>query len=108
MSDSTRASSASTGDLLRDFRGRGLMWPLLLTVLVHAALILATSVPYLRTALGGGKADLTEEQRLDAAVKQATASLQEIAKEHGDLKENSEYKMARQDHDTLAARRAEL
>jgi hypothetical protein len=83
MTESTRASSAAADDLLRDFRGRGLMGPLLVTVLVHAVLILATSVPYLRTALGGGKADLTEEQRLDAAVKQATASLQEIAKEHG-------------------------
>jgi len=38
------------------------------------------------------------------AVKEAI----QIAKEHGDLRENSEYKMARQDHDTLAGRRAEL
>lgn len=32
----------------------------------------------------------------------------ELAKEHGDLKENSEYKMARQDNDVLMARKAEL
>jgi transcription elongation GreA/GreB family factor len=38
------------------------------------------------------------------AVKEAI----QVAKEHGDLRENSEYKMARQDHDTLSARRAEL
>ncbi|PAZ02056.1 MAG: hypothetical protein CAK89_07610 [Opitutia bacterium AMD-G3] len=38
------------------------------------------------------------------AVKEAI----QIAKEHGDLRENSEYKMARQDHDTLSGRRAEL
>jgi len=38
------------------------------------------------------------------AIKEAI----QVAKEHGDLRENSEYKMARQEHDTLSARRAEL
>lgn len=32
----------------------------------------------------------------------------ETAKEHGDLRENAEYKMARQDQDTLLARKADL
>jgi transcription elongation factor GreA len=32
----------------------------------------------------------------------------ETAKEHGDLRENAEYKMARQDQDTLLARKSEL
>ncbi|MGF1450568.1 MAG: GreA/GreB family elongation factor [Opitutales bacterium] len=32
----------------------------------------------------------------------------EVAKEHGDLKENSEYKMARQDNEMLTARKAQL
>lgn len=81
MSDATREAGAN--DLLRDFRGGGLLWPLLLTVAVHAVVILATSLPWLRAAMGGGKAELTEGQRLDAAVKEAAASLQAIAKEHG-------------------------
>lgn len=52
-----------------------------------------------------------KERELDDIVKVRLPAIKEaiqIAKEHGDLKENSEYKMARQDHDTLAARRAEL
>lgn len=81
MSDVKRA--AGSDDLLRDFRGSGLMWPLLVTVAAHAVVILATSVPWLREAIGGGKGDLTDDQRLEAAVKEATASLQAIAKEHG-------------------------
>ncbi|MDR1458586.1 MAG: transcription elongation factor GreA [Puniceicoccales bacterium] len=32
----------------------------------------------------------------------------EVAREHGDLRENSEYKMAKQDQDTLLARKAQL
>ncbi len=52
-----------------------------------------------------------KERELEDIVKVRLPAIKEaiqIAKEHGDLKENSEYKMARQDHDTLAARRAEL
>lgn len=81
MSDAKRA--AGSDDLLRDFRGSGLLWPLLVTVAAHAVVILATSVPWLREAIGGGKDDLTEDQRMEAAVQQATASLRDIAEEHG-------------------------
>lgn len=52
-----------------------------------------------------------KERELEDIVKVRLPAVKEaiqIAKEHGDLKENSEYKMARQDHDTLSARRAEL
>ncbi|MEN9652594.1 MAG: hypothetical protein RL303_314 [Verrucomicrobiota bacterium] len=52
-----------------------------------------------------------KERELEDLVKVRLPAVKEaiqVAKEHGDLRENSEYKMARQDHDTLSARRAEL
>ncbi len=52
-----------------------------------------------------------KERELEDIVKVRLPAVKEaiqVAKEHGDLRENSEYKMARQDHDTLSARRAEL
>jgi transcription elongation GreA/GreB family factor len=52
-----------------------------------------------------------KERELEDIVKVRLPAVKEaiqLAKELGDLKENSEYKMARQDHDTLSARRAEL
>ena len=52
-----------------------------------------------------------KERELEDIVKVRLPAVKEaiqVAKEHGDLRENSEYKMARQDHDTLSGRRAEL
>ena len=52
-----------------------------------------------------------KERELEDLVKVRLPAVKEaiqVAKEHGDLRENSEYKMARQDHDTLSSRRAEL
>lgn len=52
-----------------------------------------------------------KERELEDIVKARLPAVKEaiqVAKEHGDLRENSEYKMARQEHDTLSARRAEL
>ncbi len=44
----------------------------------------AASAPFLwKTFFGADKAGLTEDERVELAVKEATASLREIAEEHG-------------------------
>lgn len=80
----TRRSSAEPEDLMRDFRGGGLMRFAILALVVHAIVIVATSIPWLReTFIGSATAAMTDEQKLEAAVREATSSLQAIAKEHG-------------------------
>jgi hypothetical protein len=55
-----------------------------LALVVHAVVIIATSVPWLReTFMGSATAGMTDDQKLEAAVREATSSLQAIAKEHG-------------------------
>lgn len=80
----TRRSSAEPEDLMRDFRGGGLMRFAILALVVHAIVILATSIPWLReTFIGSATAGMTEEEKLEAAVNEATAKISAIAKEHG-------------------------
>jgi hypothetical protein len=80
----TRRSSAEPEDLMRDFRGGGLMRFVVLAVVVHAVVILATSIPWLReTLMGSATAGMTDEEKLQAAVKEATSKISAIAKEHG-------------------------
>ena len=56
----------------------------IVALVVHAIVIVATSIPWLReTFLGSATAGMTDEQKLEAAVREATTSLQAIAKEHG-------------------------
>jgi hypothetical protein len=56
----------------------------ILALVVHAVVIVATSIPWLReTFMGSATAGMTEEQKLDAAVREATSTISAIAKEHG-------------------------
>jgi hypothetical protein len=56
----------------------------IMALVVHAVVILATSIPWLReTFMGSATAGMTEEQKLEAAVREATSKISAIAKEHG-------------------------
>lgn len=71
-------------ELLDTFEGRGLKPIILFTVAVHAVVLLGTSAPFLLEKItGGNTSEASEEERVQAAVKDATASLRKIADEHG-------------------------
>ncbi len=70
-------------ELLDTFRGRSLKSIILFTLAIHAVVLLGTSVPFLWKTLAGPSAELTEDQRVKAAVKEATDSLRKIAERHG-------------------------
>jgi outer membrane biosynthesis protein TonB len=78
-------SNETTPDQLLDtFRGRGFKSIILFTIAVHVVVLLATSVPYLmRSSAGKDTAKLSEDERTQLAMKEATSSLRKIAEAHG-------------------------
>ena len=74
----------SPDDLLSDFRGKSVASIVIFTVVIHAIVLFGTSAPYLmKTFLKGESSKLTEEQKIENAKRDATASLRKIAKKHG-------------------------
>ncbi len=73
----------SPDDLMRHFHGRSLKGIIIFTVLLHAVVLLGSSVPYLWNTFGKGTADLSEEERFKLAAKEADAALRTIAEQHG-------------------------
>lgn len=81
----TTTHDTAPEELMQGFRGRGFKSMLIFTIVVHAALILATSLPGIIRNVAGGEdeSEMTAEERTELAVKEATASLREIAQRHG-------------------------
>lgn len=74
----------SPDELMNHFRGRSLKSIIFFTIVVHVVVIGGTSVPFLlRTFAGQETAKLSEEERVQLAVKEATTSIQKIAETHG-------------------------
>jgi hypothetical protein len=70
--------------LMESFHGRSLKSIVVFTLIIHAILLLGTSVPFLIEKVAGkDTSELSEDERIELAVKEATSSLQDIAKEHG-------------------------
>jgi transposase-like protein len=66
------------------FHGRSLIPIAVFAVVVHAVVLIGTSVPYIVTEfLGPNTAKMSDKDRLDAATRKATEALRDIAREHG-------------------------
>jgi hypothetical protein len=71
-------------ELLESFRGRSMKSIIIFSVVVHAVLLLGTSLPYLyQSVAGADTAGLSEQERIDKAFQEASASLRKIADQHG-------------------------
>ena len=85
MGRASRSASAeeSPDALMSHFEGPGLKPILVFTIAVHAVLLLGTSVPFFISKFTAeDMSEKPKDERLDAAVKDATSSLREIAKQY--------------------------
>lgn len=82
MTDTTKTET-TPDQLMKTFEGRSLKSIILFTIVVHAVLLIGTSVPYLWGAVAGeDTTGQSEEERLQAAAKEATAAIREIAERY--------------------------
>ena len=81
--DPTYSDEVSPDSLMSDFRGRPIVGILAFTVIVHILLIGVFSIRYLKNeVLGADTSSLSEEERLELAVDEATKALRKIAERH--------------------------
>lgn len=82
MTDNTKTET-TPDQLMKTFEGSSLKSIILFTVVVHAVLLIGTSVPYLWGAVAGeDTTGQSEEERLQSAAKEATAAIREIAERY--------------------------
>ncbi|MBT8044815.1 MAG: hypothetical protein KJO79_07680 [Verrucomicrobiae bacterium] len=80
----TTGDQKTPDDLLESFRGRSLKSIVIFTLIIHGVLLLGTSIPFLIDKVTAkDTSEMSEDERVELAVKEATKSLREIAEEHG-------------------------
>lgn len=80
----THIKEITPDHLMDNFRGRSLKSIIVFTLVVHVVGLTATSTSYLwQLVAGDDSSKLSEEQRVELAVKEATSSLRGIAEKHG-------------------------
>ncbi|OUX04906.1 MAG: hypothetical protein CBE00_11720 [Planctomycetaceae bacterium TMED240] len=78
------ADDVSPDSLMSDFRGRPIAAIVAFTVIVHVVVVGGFSVGYMKNAVfGEDTSAMSETERLDMAVRDATTSLREIAERYG-------------------------
>lgn len=75
--------AVSPDELMDDFRGRPIAKIVVVTLIAHVLVVGAFSIGYLKDQLlGVDTSQLSEEERLDIAVREGTTALREIADRH--------------------------
>ena len=70
--------------LLVKFQGRSLIPLTIFSVVVHAVVLIGTSVPYfVSEVLRKNTAGMSDKEKMEIATREATEALREIAREHG-------------------------
>ncbi len=71
-------------ELMEHFHGSSLKTIVLFTVVVHAVLLVGTSIPaILKAVKGSDTSEMSEDERIELAMSEANASLRKIAEDHG-------------------------
>ena len=74
----------SPDSLMGDFRGKGLVPIVVVTVIVHLVVFGGTSFGYLKdTLMGPDKTEMSAEEKADAAFNEATIAIRDIAEKYG-------------------------
>ncbi|MBT8038218.1 MAG: hypothetical protein KJO21_11800 [Verrucomicrobiae bacterium] len=82
----TQKEETTPDQLMEHFQGSSLKSIIIFTVIVHAILLVGSSFPYLYKAIAGEDlSEMSEKNRMDAAMREATVALREIAEDY-DLK----------------------
>jgi hypothetical protein len=70
--------------LMQRFQGSGLKTIIVFTLVVHVVVLLGSSVPFLvKKVLGANTSAMTQEDRVKAAVQEATVAIRKIAGDYG-------------------------
>ena len=77
-------NDSTPDELMEGFRGKSLKSIVVFTIIVHAVILLGTSVPFILEKVGGkDTSKVSKEERIELALKKAKDSLSDIAEEHG-------------------------
>lgn len=80
----TQKEEVTPDQLMKHFQGSSLKSIIIFTVIIHVVLLAGSSFPYLYKAVVGEDAsELSEKDRIDAAMRDATVALRDISEEYG-------------------------
>ncbi|MEZ7956362.1 MAG: hypothetical protein QMC23_07065 [Rubritalea sp.] len=80
----TQKEEVTPDQLMKHFQGSSLKSIIIFTVIIHVVLLAGSSFPYLyKVVVGEDASELSEKDRIDAAMRDATVALRDISEEYG-------------------------